>query len=156
MSFEQRFNQMLKTGLEEKKYKGILSELYKSTMLTALLNSSCQTLGCEVKELEELYKIATNKKEMNFYQFAQINNTMQTLTAIQLRLSFENYIELMSEGARLANAWNVLVKPITDKINDTLQAELKNAVQKPNGNQSLDSLEDDIKLPTFGTIKGNA
>lgn len=116
---EQEFNRTLKEQLSAMPFDLMsTSTFWRQMAEVAIQHTSPVMVGLSSSEFRALTQF---KEGLNCYQFACLNNNLETKSATDLGLSLEDYCDLMDEVEKLSVLWN-------DKTKDTRENLIKNIV----------------------------
>lgn len=128
-NIQSEINSRLKAVLQSIKFPvKQASELWRTAATAALHLTSPVTMGLSAVEFAELIGFS----ELNTYQFAILNNNLESKSAKDLDMSsLKLYSKLQIEVEELAKIWNSITQETRSKVIEEAIEEAKNIKQAP-------------------------
>lgn len=98
----------------------------------AMFNAkSLHELNINIKDYNDVLK-SMSVEDLSLYEMSHILNNLPGMSAKDLGLTINEYTALMFQVEEMGERWNVLMKPIQDKLVDEMNREAAKAT-KSNG-----------------------
>lgn len=95
----------------------------------AMFNAkSLQELNMNISDYKGVL-MAIGSEELSLYEMSHILNNLPGMSAKDLGLTIDKYAALMFQVEEMGNRWNIIMKPIQDKLVDEMNREAAKATK---------------------------
>lgn len=131
MDVKQRFDTELRERLEAMEFPvEKIPQGLRSWLLSAMKHESKQSIGCDMKALEEMHDYH-NCATASMFVMGFIINTVEKQTPTALKVDNETYVPIIKQITTMGEQWNAIVAPIRDEIMQKLTTPVPRTVVGP-------------------------